>query len=28
VVMRLVHADDRIFFDMRGAVRLELPISD
>jgi hypothetical protein len=28
VVMRMVMTDDRIFFDMRGAVRLELPMSD
>jgi ribosomal protein S27AE len=27
VVMRFVHADDRIFLDMRGTVRLELPMS-
>jgi predicted RNA-binding Zn-ribbon protein involved in translation (DUF1610 family) len=27
VVIRLVHADNRIFLDMRGTVRLELPMS-
>ena len=27
VVIRLVQADDRVFLDMRGAVRLELPMS-
>nr|WP_296067414.1 DUF6510 family protein [uncultured Actinoplanes sp.] len=28
VVIRLVRADDRVFLDMRGTVRLELPLSD
>jgi hypothetical protein len=27
VVIRLVHADDRVFLDMQGTVRLELPMS-
>jgi predicted RNA-binding Zn-ribbon protein involved in translation (DUF1610 family) len=27
VVIRLVQAHDRVFLDMRGTVRLELPIS-
>jgi hypothetical protein len=27
VVIRLVRADDRVFLDMRGTVRLELPMS-
>ena len=27
VVIRLVQADDRVFLDMRGTVRLELPMS-
>ena len=26
VVLRLVHATDRVFLDLRGAVRLELPL--
>ena len=28
VVLRVVHAPDRIFLDVRGAVRLELPLAD
>ena len=28
VVLRLVHAPDRVFLDLRGTVRLELPLSD
>ena len=28
VVLRVVQAPDRIFLDLRGAVRLELPLSD
>jgi hypothetical protein len=28
VVLRVVQAPDRIFLDLRGTVRLELPLSD
>jgi hypothetical protein len=28
VVLRVVRAPDRIFLDLRGAVRLEFPLSD
>jgi hypothetical protein len=28
VVLRLVQAPDRMFLDLRGTVRLELPLSD
>jgi uncharacterized protein DUF6510 len=27
VVLRVVHAPDRVFLDLRGAVRLELPLA-
>ena len=27
VVLRIVHAPDRVFLDLRGAMRLELPLS-
>jgi hypothetical protein len=27
VVLSLVHAPDRVFLDLRGAVRLELPLA-
>ena len=27
VVMRLVHGPDRVYLDLRGAVRLELPLA-
>ncbi|MEU4241242.1 DUF6510 family protein [Actinoplanes sp. NPDC026619] len=27
VVLRMVHAPDRVFLDLRGSVRLELPLA-